>query len=352
MSAVPPNRVAVVVVAYNAEAFILDCLASVLASVGADVRVVLVDNASSDGTSAAIRSWVSSGSAHAPGPMPIELAPVDPPEFAIVPPGGHLEGELAPLTLVQASENGGFAAGVNHGLRIAQQDQSVELFWVLNPDSVATPGAAAAFLRRADAEHGVVTGRACYFDSPETIQIDGGRINWRTGVTSNANVGQPAAETPMPHGDDIDFAFGGNMAVTRAFLERCGEMPEDYFLYYEEVDWSLKRGAFKLATAQDALIYHRAGASIGSPVFGKRAASPFSLYFKHRARTMFVRRYRAAALPTAWAYSMAKASQVALGGDLHGAIAILRGGFGLGPPKAVAKRLSATPLSHLAPVRS
>ena len=42
-------------------------------------------------------------------------------------------------------------------------------------------------------------------------------------------------------------------------------MSEDYFLYYEELDWALRaRGRFSLAYASDSLVYHKAGASIGS----------------------------------------------------------------------------------------
>ena len=358
MTPVPPKSICVVVVTFNAEDFILDCVASVLASQGVDVRLVIVDNASSDGTVGVIRDWASGARDHAlSADLPIGVTlPAAPMDLEVLAPGDAPKaGALGPLTLVESQENGGFAAGVNIGVRLAMLDSSIDYFWILNPDSVATPEAAAAFLATA-AEHpeaGLFTGRACYYHDPGTIQIDGGVVNSWTGVTSNANVGRPAATTEMPDGNAIDFAFGGNMVVHRDFVSECGEMPEDYFLYYEEVDWSLRRGRFPLVTCKDGLIYHRAGASIGSQIFGGRSASPFSLYFKQRARMIFVRRYYPFKLPIALVYTLAKAAQAGIAGDGEGAGAILKGGLGLGPPRAVAQRLHTTALSDLAPgVRS
>ena len=351
MTSSSDNRICVVVVAFNAEAFILDCIASVLSSEGPDVRLVVVDNGSTDGTRMLIQDWAAGTRPHVPSSdAPIEISPLEErPALEVLAPGQSASGPLKALTLVASDDNGGFAAGVNLGLRVGLADQSVKHFWVLNPDSVTTRHAAAAFLEVASktTDYGLITGRACYYHDPEMVQIDGGLINRWTGVTSNANVGNPVADATMPDGADLDFAFGGNMMVSRAFVETCGEMPEDYFLYYEEVDWSLKRRDFPMLTSKDALIYHRAGASIGSPIFGGRGASPFSLYFKHRARMMFVRRFLPMSWPIAALYTLAKAAQSAVAGDISGASAILKGGFGMSPPRTVAERLQASALSRI-----
>ena len=354
MITVSQPRLGVIVVAYNAEDFILDCVTSVLASRGAGLSLIVVDNASTDGTRKVLRDWASGArTADLSDDLPIAIPQAeDLPRLDVIPADAASTGELGALTLVEASENNGFAAGVNIGLRLAMKDPTIGHFWILNPDSVATPEAAAGYLAAAAREpgYGLMTGRACFFHDPGMIQIDGGLINRWTGVTSNANVGQQANAVAMPNGSALDFAFGGNMVVSRGFVETCGEMPEDYFLYYEEADWSLRRGAFPLLSCVDGLIYHRAGASIGSPVFGKRAASPFSLYFKHRARMKFMRRYHAARLPVAAAYTLAKAAQLLAGGDSNGAAAMLRGGFGLRPPRTVADRLQPATLNSLVTV--
>ena len=121
-------------------------------------------------------------------------------------------------------------------------------------------------------------------------------------------------------------------------------MAEDYFLYYEEVDWALRRltlpgGPLPLAYCPGGIVYHRAGTAIGSPTLG-RPASPFSLYFKHRARIRFMRRFRPRNLPAALAYSLAKAGQLAWQGYWTEARTILQASLGLPPPQSVRDRLS------------
>ena len=142
-------------------------------------------------------------------------------------------------------------------------------------------------------------GRVTYYDRPDMIQIDGGTLNRWTGVTGNINLYGSALEVPMPDAARLDFVTGASMVVSRDHYETAGPMPEDYFLYYEECDWAMRRGALPLAVCPGARVYHRGGSAIGSPVPG-RPASPFSLYFKHRARMYFVRRHLPLSRPTAW----------------------------------------------------
>ena len=135
------------------------------------------------------------------------------------------------------------------------------------------------------------------------------------------------------------FVTGASMVVSRAFYERVGPMREDYFLYYEEVDWALRRGDLPLVYCEGALIYHRAGTAIGSPTV-ERMASALSIYFKHRSRMMFLRRFFPASLPLGYAYSLAKAAQLLVKGYPREAMALLRAVHSLGPPPEVRRRLS------------
>ncbi|MFN6980148.1 MAG: glycosyltransferase family 2 protein, partial [Gemmobacter sp.] len=105
-----------------------------------------------------------------------------------------------------------------------------------------------------------------------------------------------------------------------------------------EGDWAMRRGRLPLAVCPGARVYHRGGSAIGSPVPG-RPASPFSLYFKHRGRLRFVRRHLPASLPTAWAYTLAKAAQYALRGWRAEAAAVLAGARGGEPPPGTRERL-------------
>src|SRR3546814_6721455 len=61
-----------------------------------------------------------------------------------------------------------------------------------------------------------------------------------------------------------DFVCGAALAVSRKFVETIGPMDEDYFLYFEEIDWAMRaRPRFKTGFAAGATIYHKEGGKIG-----------------------------------------------------------------------------------------
>ena len=325
------DRLGVVLVTYNSADVILDCLETLIAAADADgvtLHVAVVDNASGDGTPARVRAWESGATPYVPpSDLPFAHAPVAKPVR------GHV---IAHLT---TGLNAGFAGGVNFGLRHLAQDAGIGRFWVLNPDSVVPPGTPGAFARHDAGTFSLMGGRALYYERPAEVQIDGGLLNRRTGVTGNANLGRPAAQTVPPAAAALDFITGASMVASRAFWERAGPMAEEYFLYYEEVDWALQRGDLPLAVCPQAVIYHRAGSAIGSAGLG-RPATPFALFFKNRARMRFIRRHFPSGLPVAWAYTLAKAVQYRLKGWGPEARAVLAGARDGAPPPEVTERLS------------
>jgi GT2 family glycosyltransferase len=328
----------VVIVTYNASDVILDCLETLLSAALADgiaLRVAVVDNASSDDTVARIKSWAAGETPYvAPGDLPFDSAPVPKPLSLGAPSQG------TSVHLLEEPANGGFAFGVNVGLAALAKDPEVDRFWILNPDSAVPQGSVAAFARHEAGPDGfsLMGGRVVYLEAPDKIQSDGGLINRKTGVTHNKNQFS-GLQTALPDPAALDFISGASMVASRAFYEAAGPLPEDYFLYYEEVDWALQRGALPLSYCPEALIYHRSGTSIGSSGVN-RLASPFSTYFLYRARTRFVRRFFPASLPVAIAYCCAKAAQLTLKGYRKEAQAVLQGCFNRPPPAYVTSVMS------------
>jgi GT2 family glycosyltransferase len=324
----------VVIVTFNSSDVILDCLESLLAATGVRLTIVVVDNASTDGTPALLRDWAAGRvDWQSPPDMPFTLYPcAKPVDLHLQPVLGAQNHSLA---LVETGVNGGFAYGVNRGLAGLAGLAGLDRFWVLNPDSAVPADTARAFATESGpaANFALMGGRLLYLDSPDQIQLDGGYVNWRTGVTKNVNQHGPAS-SPPPDPTRFDFITGASMVVSRQFYETVGPMREDYFLYYEEVDWALRRGALPLAYCPGGIVYHRAGTSIGSPS-PTRAASPLSLYFKHRARMRFLRRFSPLSLPLALAFSLAKTGQLLLRRDVRGAVTLMRASLGLPPPTVV-----------------
>ena len=343
----PEISIGVVIVTFNSGSEAVDCAETLLASAqaaGIPLRVALVDNASSDDTMPRLQAWAS-------GEAPYEVPPEVPFAVNAVPkPLAYSEGgpDLAPsaadaplqAALIETGANRGFAGGVNVGLAYLAQYPAIRHFWVLNPDSLVPPqtiGKLAERLARGD-DYSLMGGRVNYLDPPGLIQIDGGLVNWKTGVTSNYNVRQPSATAPPPEPANLDFITGASMVASRAFYEMAGPMREDYFLYYEEVDWAMRRGALPLAYCEGLDVFHRAGTSIGSPT-PNRPATPLSQYFKHRGRIRFLGRFRPANLPFAYFYSLAYTAKMLMVRAWPEAWAVVTATLGWKAPEAIRRRL-------------
>lgn len=318
--------VGVILVSYNTGPALLESLQALLGAArapGAPVlRVLVVDNASPDATEASLNDWAGT---HAIG--------VDRRDFRTD--GCH--GALAPIGqgaigFLQAGDNRGFAAGVNLGLRTFAAIPDVHYFWILNSDAITAPQTPAALLRAAHAMEasggfGILGGRVCYADPPGVVQSDGGRIDWPFGRIRPINLGLPDSVAKGPIGRQLDYISGAHMFVSRPFLEEVGPMPEDYFLYYEEVDWCLRGKDHPLRWVEDAPVTHFAGASIGSQRPG-RGPSAASAYWMARNRIRFVRKWRPMALPTTYAFAVGKIFQLALRGQISAAVGAAKGTFG------------------------
>ena len=81
------------------------------------------------------------------------------------------------------------------------------------------------------------------------------------------------------------YAHGAAMLIKREAIEKVGLMPEDYFLYYEEVDWSMMftRAGYKIWYNPACTIYHKESQSTGQD-------SPLRTYYITRNRLLLVKR--------------------------------------------------------------
>ena len=335
------HEIEVVIVSFNSGDVILDCLESLVAAAHPALRIVVVDNGSTDDTIDRIRDWASGAVAYTvPADTPVDLRPVCRPIDLRDAGIDQSPDPQARVILLCGKDNIGFAGGVNLGLAYLARRPEIGHFWVLNPDSVVPAASVCALANQLDetSRYGLLGGRVIYYDEPDRIQIDGGKVNFATGMTGNWNLWKPA-DSPPPDPAAFDFITGASMVVSRAFYETVGPMREDYFLYFEEVDWAMRRGSLPFDYCPGLVVYHRAGTSIGSPGVGYKA-SAFSLYFKHRNRMRFLRRFNPWALPVGYAYGLGIVARLLRHGDRDGARAVLAAIHGVTAPAPVRDRLS------------
>ena len=312
-------------VSFQSAEIIADCLDSLVASRGVRVKIVVLDNASADQSVECIRAWAAARAAE----LSFEEGEV-----------GAIGSAQADLTLLRSPINGGFAYGTNRCLEILLSNQELDLFWLVNPDARAEPDCALHYARHgSDGNFSLMGGRTLFAEDPQTVQTDGGWVSLTTGRCRSINWGQPADRASMPAPDTIDFITGANCVASRRFIEQSGLMREDYFIYYEEVDWAMRRGALDLRIVPQATALHMGGTTIGTGSVGRRP-SPFANYFNYRNRMRFLRRFSPRSVPLGLAFGLLKAMQLLLLGAPAEGQAVLTGILGLSPPERVRACLS------------
>ena len=282
------------------------CLESLFQSVEAQFRVVVCDNLSSDESLSNIANWARGilpadvpdnqrlASLVEGTPRPIDYLACTSTDVD----SGRVPDNGEPLILIDNEQNLGFAGGNNVGLRFALSQHDMTHVWILNNDTLVDPACLSNMLARLELEDGAgVCGSIIhFFDNPETIQAVGGnRFNRRTGVALQSE-GRFRPEHELQDcasiEERIDYVSGCSMLIPRNVLEQVGLLNEEYFLYYEEIDWFTRAGnSFSCCVAEDAHVYHREGGSIGSPSWSQSKPSLVADYHIFRSKHLFMRKY-------------------------------------------------------------
>lgn len=182
-----------------------------------------------------------------------------------------------------SQDNLGFAGGNNLGIKAAKGD----FIFLVNNDTEWTAGLVEALLRRFDLDDsiGVVSPKIRYHHTPDRIQYAGfTEINPLTG--RNETIGKNEKDSGQYDTAYLTpYAHGAAMMLRKEVLKEVGLMPENYFLYYEELDWchQIKEAGYELWYEPQGLIYHKESASVGK-------LSTLKLYYLTRNRLLFMRR--------------------------------------------------------------
>ncbi|MBC7650720.1 MAG: glycosyltransferase family 2 protein, partial [Deinococcales bacterium] len=132
----------------------------------------------------------------------------------------------------------------------------------------------------------IVSPKINYYDEPGMLQYVGyTEMNYYT--SRNSQIGQFETDNGQYNHltGKTGFAHGAAMMVSRTAIEKVGVMAENFFLYYEEMDWCarMKNAGYEIWVNLDALIYHKESISVGKQ-------SALKEYFMNRNRILFERR--------------------------------------------------------------
>ena len=187
------------------------------------------------------------------------------------------------VKLICTNKNLGFAGGNNVGLKAAQGD----FLLLLNNDTEVAPGFLEPMIELFEKNDsiGAVSPKIKFFHHPELIQYAGfTKMNPFT-LRMNAIGSRQIDNGTYDEVSETHFAHGCAMMVSRKVLETVGYMPEEYFLYYEEHDWSaaIKRKGYQIWYQPESLVLHKESISV-------KNGSVLKTYFINRNRILFMKK--------------------------------------------------------------
>ena len=191
---------------------------------------------------------------------------------------------MSTVKSIRSEENLGFAGGNNLGIEASTGDY---LLFLNNDTELKDDWNTDALIRRlqSDERIGMVCPKIRFAWDTCPIQFAGytplSRITMRNrGIGyEEEERGQYNTAHPTP------YAHGAAMVVKRAAMEEVGLMPDCYFLYYEEYDWSMmfRRAGYEIWYEPACTIYHKESKSTGKN-------SPLKTYYITRNRLLFAKR--------------------------------------------------------------
>ena len=187
------------------------------------------------------------------------------------------------VKVIKSDRNLGFAGGNNLGIKASLG----KYLFLINNDTYFEDFNVQAVIDRLDSDPtiGIVCPKIKFAWSPQPIQFAGytplSKITIRNQAIGFGEEDHGQYETAHP----TPYAHGAAMLIKREALNKVGLMPECYFLYYEELDWSMifTRAGFQIWYEPKCTIFHKESQATGQN-------SPLRTYYITRNRLRLVKR--------------------------------------------------------------
>lgn len=215
----------VIIPNWNGGKFLPTCLDALARQTYADVEVIVVDNASHDGSQALVKT------------------------------------QYPRVKLIELPENKGFTGACNAGIQAA----TGEFVSLLNNDTEVDVGWAAAVVDafQRHQEIGIVASKMLLFDKRDQIHTAGDYFTV-DGRAGNRGVWQKDAGQ-FDHEEYVFSACGGSSAYRRVMLDKTGLLDDDFFFSLEDIDlaWRAQLAGWRCLYTPNAIVYHHLSATGG-----------------------------------------------------------------------------------------
>jgi GT2 family glycosyltransferase len=244
-------RVAVVILNYNGKLLSEQCLCSIMQSSYLNKEVILVDNASTDGS--------------------VE----------------HIRKLFPDVQILANSENLGCAGGRNIAYREAFQ-KGYDYILSLDNDTRIKSSMIEELVAVGESDPwiGVLGPKVYADDGSQTIQCAGGRITYTQNVCSERGAGE-IDRGQYDHIEDVDYVSGSGGMIRCEVFEQATFLDENFYLYaHEDTDFCMRvrQAGYRIVYVPEAVMWHKGGATIGS-------YSPRKKYVEAVNSAYFVRKY-------------------------------------------------------------
>lgn len=211
------------------------------------------------------------------------------------------------VELIIASGNLGYAGGNNLALQQVIEQSHYQHAWLLNPDTRVHPNAATELIRfldnhpdagitgsRLEDEDGTAQTSAFRFPGPMSEFLSSMKFGPLDKLFGHKLVPMPLLDTPH----EADWLAGASVMMRADMVRELGLMDDDYFLYFEELDYceQARAAGWGIYYVPESRVFHAVGAASGISDLRKKAPRRPSYWFDSRRRYMLKHRGKAGAI--------------------------------------------------------
>lgn len=250
------DKIAIILLNYNNHKDTLECVESIKKKCGVEYEIIIVDNNSKEESKEIL-----------------------------------LENKYKyKYNLIFNCQNSGFASGNNVGIKYALE-KKYEYILLLNNDTLICKDSIEIMLNslKNNKQVGIASCRILYYPDKNKIWYDGGKINWNKYLPIHTNMRKEVRECTYEENEiETEFISGCCMFIKSEVFENVGYLPEEYFMYFEDLDFCIQviKSNYKLIVCRNSKIYHKVSSSSGGE------ESPFSIKWGNRNRIILMRKYK------------------------------------------------------------
>jgi len=221
------KQVYISIVNYNNAPQTIKCIESILKLNYDNYKIVLVDNNSSDNSLHDLENWFIEQSISFSYKTPFS---------------NHI------VTIIKSKFNGGYAFGNNIAIKHIFECNPLSYVWILNNDTTVHIDSLKSLTESFNSSSLQILGCKIMFSDTNFIESFGGKINKMFLSAYNC----------QKHETNINYIPGTSIFFNKAVIDKIGFLPEEYFMYYEDVDWCTRaiKNKISLMIDDNAIVKH------------------------------------------------------------------------------------------------